>query len=94
MKRSSKKTKNNKIVNFIRKIYYDNELIFLILLKNKIIITIYILFFVFFVSSSSYKKKIVENFNLGKIEKIIKKIDTASDKSGKSADNFISLISK
>jgi len=88
MKTSSKKTKNNKLVNFVRKIYYNNENIFLILLENRIIFTICLLFFIYFLFN---KKKLIENLNLGKIEKNIKKQDKSSEEGGKKSDNFLNL---
>ena len=88
MKTSSKKTKNNKLVNFVRKIYYNNENIFLILLENRIIFTICLLFFIYFLFN---KKKLIENLNLGKIEKNIKKQDKSSEEGGKKSDNFLTL---
>tara|TARA_Y100000389_G_scaffold45246_1_gene40039 strand:- start:1886 stop:2128 length:243 start_codon:yes stop_codon:yes gene_type:complete len=79
MKTLSKKSKNNKLVNFIRKLFNLNTLILPIL----------IIFLYFLVN----KKKLVENLNVDKIKKAINKLDKGSEEGGESSDNFIDIAS-
>tara|TARA_B100001173_G_scaffold311130_1_gene327502 strand:- start:69 stop:320 length:252 start_codon:yes stop_codon:yes gene_type:complete len=80
MKTLSKKSKNNKLVNFIRKLFNLNTLIILIL-----IIFLYFLYFLF------NKKKLVENLNVDKIKNSINKLDEGSEEGGESSDNFMDI---
>tara|TARA_B100000787_G_scaffold40850_1_gene28964 strand:- start:1168 stop:1446 length:279 start_codon:yes stop_codon:yes gene_type:complete len=91
MKTSSKKINNNKIFNFIRKFYYNNENILLILLDNYLIILIFIMF-LYFLYFLFNKKKFIENLNVDKIKKGVGKVDKSSKKGGDSSDNFISMV--
>ena len=80
MKTLSKKSKNNKLVNFIRKLFNLNTLIIPIL--------IIFLYFLYFLPN---KKKLVENLNVDKIKKAINKLDKGSEEGGESSDNFMDI---
>lgn len=80
MKTLSKKSKNNKLVNFIRKLFNLNTLIIPILI-----------IFLYFLHFLPNKKKLVENLNVDKIKKAINKLDKGSEEGGESSDNFMDI---